>query len=136
MKRLKFAILLILFSGLFRDKKNILMKACNNFNDYCDAFNEELDDINSKLDLQLNPLSTSSSVNKNNYSNLIDDERYHIDEMKRKRPNITGQDEKEMSRQVTTILDKLLVGSGYDKQIRPHINGPPVEVKLNRNTQK
>ena len=40
--------------------------------------------------------------------------------------------EKELSLQITTILDELLFDSGYDRQIRPQIDqiehGPPIEV--------
>ena len=42
--------------------------------------------------------------------------------------------EKELSLQITTILDALLFDSGYDRQIRPQIDqidhGPPLEVLL------
>ena len=36
--------------------------------------------------------------------------------------------EKELSLQITTILDELLFESGYDRQIRPQLEGPPLEV--------
>ena len=36
--------------------------------------------------------------------------------------------EKALSLQITTILDELLFESGYDRQIRPQIEGPPLEV--------
>ena len=39
--------------------------------------------------------------------------------------------ERELSKQISTILDELLVESGYDRQIRPQISGPPLEVEVN-----
>ena len=42
--------------------------------------------------------------------------------------SVTIPKEETQSSQVTTILDKLLFESGYDRQIRPEINGPPVHV--------
>jgi len=36
--------------------------------------------------------------------------------------------EKELSLQITTMIDALLYDSGYDRQIRPQLDGPPLEV--------
>ena len=39
--------------------------------------------------------------------------------------------ERELSKQISTILDRLLFASGYDNQIRPQLTGPPVQVRPN-----
>ena len=114
--------LFILLSGLFRDKTSVLVEGCNKFNDYCDDFNEELNDLNTNKVLQLKPLSNLPDVN--NYNKTTTIEPNH----RQKRSHFILRDAEKTSKQVTTILDNLLFSSGYDKQIRPQINGPPVQV--------
>ena len=124
MNLLKSFVLLVLCFGQFRHKRSILVTACNTFNDYCDIFNEEADDINNKRGTQFVPLLKTSTVNNHNYSAIIE-----LDDNRSKRSSyITVQNEEKTSTQVTTILDKLLFRSGYDRQFRPQINGPPVKV--------
>ena len=35
---------------------------------------------------------------------------------------------KKTSNRVTTLLDELLVNSGYDKKMRPEVDGRPIQV--------
>jgi hypothetical protein len=95
--------------------------ACNIFNDFCDELDEAPDDIKSDKSMSNKPPVTGLKLVHNNYSTDIE-----IDS-RRKRSPMSLQSESSSS-QVTTILDKLLFESGYDRQIRPQINGPPVHV--------
>ena len=120
-KMLKSAVLLLLFSGELCNRRNLFIAACNNFNDYCDDFNEEQDAVYNSEDLEVDPL-LNAYANTNNYpANMEPDNR-------NKQSDITVPKEDKTSRQITTILDKLLFQSGYDRQIRPQIQSSPVEV--------
>ena len=103
-------------------KKTNLVSACNGFTDFCDEFDEVPADIKSGKAVP-NKLSVEAvKLVRHNHSTATG-----IDNRKKRSPSTLHTEEK-MHSQVTTILDKLLFDSGYDNQIRPQINGPPVQV--------
>ena len=120
---LKFVILFMHLYGEFGWKNYNLVSACNSFNDFCDGIDEEPDDIKSATSLHDNQLPNTVGWSHHNYSRMEE----MNNRSKRSPPSIHGNEEKTSS-QVTTILDQLLFHSGYDRQIRPQINGPPVQV--------
>ena len=84
--------------------------ACNTYTDFCDCINEDTFVKNSQ-----------ESVNKTKVYEDLDDSR--------RQDYVTDLLDRSLrSLQITTILDKLLFDSGYDRQIRPQIEGPPLEV--------
>ena len=121
-----YSILIALFichTQLNQDTQ-IFVSACNNFNDFCDDIDEDPDDIKTE-----NQWTNKAPVN---ISVLIPPhEKIPEKPPERNPPPFSMQREgKMMSSQVTTILDKLLFESGYDRQIRPQIHGDPVQVLL------
>ena len=119
---LKFVIFFIHLCDQLGQKKTNLVLACNIFNDFCDELDEEPDDINAEKIMSNNPPAKVLKLVHHNHSNGIE-----IDSRIKRSP-ISLKSEEKMHSQVTTILDKLLFDSGYDRQIRPQINGPPVQV--------
>ena len=120
-------ILVLIYPGQFHISKNIVAIACNTFNDFCDAFDENMEDLkeNSTKELQFQQTSfISPDVKLYNYSWL--DSTVERD----KRSSITVPvEERQISKKITTLLDKLF-DSGYDRQITPHVKkGSPLEVK-------
>ena len=107
-------------------KTNVL--ACNTFGDYCDSLDEHPIDTSSATTsdaTEILPEDTPYFVNHYN-----DSEDKEIGNDRTKRASSSTKNEEMTSSQVTTILDRLLFESGYDRQIRPQINGPPVHVKI------
>ena len=85
--------------------------ACNTYTDFCD------DSINEDTFVK----NSLESVNKTKVYEDLDDSR--------RQDYVTDLLDRSLrSLQITTILDKLLFDSGYDRQIRPQIEGPPLEV--------
>ena len=95
--------------------------ACNTYTDFCDGINENTFIKNS-----------IENVNVTNVYEDLDETRqvdYVNDLLDRSvRSFKPYRSEKALSLQITTILDELLFDSGYDRQIRPQIEGPPLEV--------
>ena len=84
--------------------------ACNKYTDFCDDINENTFVKNSM-----------ESVNVTKVYEELDKNRQH--------DYVTDLLDRSLrTLQITTILDKLLFDSGYDRQIRPQIEGPPLEV--------
>ena len=107
-------------------KTNVL--ACNTYGDYCDSLDEHPIDTSSATTsdaLEILPEDTPYFVNHYN-----DSEDKEIVNDRSKRALSSTKNEEMTSSQVTTILDRLLFESGYDRQIRPQINGPPVHVNI------
>ena len=119
---LKFVIFFIYLCDQLGQNKTNLVLACNIFNDFCDELDEEPDDIKAEKIMSNNPPAKVLKLVQHNHSNGIENDS------RIKRSPISLKSEENMHSQVTTILDKLLFDSGYDRQIRPQINGPPVQV--------
>ena len=120
---LKFVIFFIYLCDQLGQKKTNLVLACNVFNDFCDEWDEAPDDIKAEKIMSKNPSVNVLKLVYHNHSNGIE-----IDSRIKRSPISLQREEKMKHGQVTTILDKLLFESGYDRQIRPQINGPPVQV--------
>ena len=95
--------------------------ACNSYMDFCDGIKDNTFVENSR-----------ESVNMTNvYENVDESDRNdYVEEILNwaVRSFKPYRSEKALSLQITTILDELLFESGYDRQIRPQIEGPPLEV--------
>ena len=120
-------IFVLIYPGQFNNSKNIVAVACNTFNDFCDVFDENMEDLkeNSNKEPQFQQTSfISADVKLHNHSGL--DSTVERD----KRSSITVPvEERQISKKITTLLDKLF-DSGYDRQITPHVKkGSPLEVK-------
>ena len=97
--------------------------ACNTYSDFCDNLKENafynIDRVNGKN-------NNKSSKQFNQYENIYNSTDNGLKRAIRSfKPY---RSEKELSLEITTILDELLFESGYDSQIRPHLEGPPLEV--------
>ena len=85
----------------------------------CKSLNEKIVDLEGniqELNKSISDLRTSKSDSNAQLESLTNE--------------ISAKNEEMTSSQVTTILDRLLFESGYDRQIRPQINGPPVHVNI------
>ena len=114
----------------FHDLGKTIVLACNTFGDYCDSLDEHPIDTSSATTrdaLKILPEDTPYFVNHYN-----DSEDKEIVNARNKRALSSTKNEEMTSSQVTTILDRLLFESGYDRQIRPQINGPPVHVNVSK----
>ena len=120
--------LVMFLIGGFDDLGKTNVIACNTFGDYCDSLDEH-------------PIDTSSATTSDATEILPEDTPYFVNHYndsgdkeivndRNKRAISSTKNEEMTSSQVTTILDRLLFESGYDRQIRPQINGPPVHVIL------
>ena len=120
-------ILVLIYPEQFNNCKNIVAVACNTFNDFCDAFDENMEDLkenpNKELEIQQTSF-ISADVKLHNYSGLD----RTVDRDKRSSKTVPVE-ERQISKKITTILDKLLFDSGYDRQISPRVKGTPLEVK-------
>ena len=95
--------------------------ACNTYTDFCDGISENKFIKNNVENFNV------TKVHKNLDKSLQMD--YVNDLLDRSvRSFKPYRSEKALSLQITTILDELLFDSGYDRQIRPQIDGPPLEV--------
>ena len=95
--------------------------ACNSYMDFCDGIKDNTfvdDSIES-----VNMTSVYDNVGKSNKNDYVEDILNRA--VRSFKPY---RSEKALSLQITTILDELLFESGYDRQIRPQIEGPPLEV--------
>ena len=118
----------MLLIGGFDDLGNTNVIACNTYGDYCDSLDEHPIDTTSATTsdaTEILPEDTPYFVNHFN-----DSEDKEIGNDRSKRALSSTKNEEMTSSQVTTILDRLLFESGYDRQIRPQINGPPVHVNI------
>ena len=114
--------------GGFDDLGKTNVMACNTFGDYCDSLDEyPIETISATTSdaTKIPPEDTPYFVNHYN-----DSEDKEIVNDRIKRALSSTKNEEMTSSQVTTILDRLLFESGYDRQIRPQINGPPVHVNF------
>ena len=123
MNESKIMMFIVLFSTRSFDNTHVAIEACNNFFDYCDSLGEDTENLNEEEDISLDSSSPLSSV-VNNYQN-----QQNLKAKKREKRAYTLKAFKS-STQITTMLDKLLRDSRYDKQIRPEISGTPIEVIL------
>ena len=96
--------------------------ACNSYMDFCDGIDENILVKNNSEIVNATPLMEDLEIIRQNQ--YVDDilER----SVRSFKPYRNGE---ALSLQITTILDELLFESGYDRQIRPQIEGPPLEVK-------
>ena len=106
--------------------------ACNSYADFCDNVQQNYSlskDDNPDNDTRVN-ITTLSLLNVINNENGLA-QYIHGDAHNRviRSSFKPYRSEKELSLQITTVLDKLLFESGYDRQIRPQLEGPPLEVK-------
>ena len=85
--------------------------ACNTYTDFCDDVINENTFVNNSIE-SVNVTKVYEDFDKNRQHDYVTD----------------ALDRSLRSLQITTILDKLLFDSGYDRQIRPQIDGPPLEV--------
>ena len=91
--------------------------ACNTYSDFCDnSFDNSFVNV--------------ERMNKTNEYESEDEKTDYVDDILNRaiRSFKPYRSEKELSLQITTILDELLFESGYDRQIRPQLEGPPLEV--------
>ena len=116
---------LMFLSGQFVYVKNSFVSSCNLDDEFCDGFDEKPAFIGDTRNLSQK--TKVRAIIHGNASDVHSREEEINNRMKRS-ASITIPKEETQSSQVTTILDKLLFESGYDRQIRPEINGPPVHV--------
>ena len=94
--------------------------ACNSYSDFCDNSVE-----NSSVNIgRMN----NTDVDMNNQEE--EENSDYVDNILNRaiRSFKPYKSEKELSLQITTMIDELLYESGYDRQIRPQLDGPPLEV--------
>ena len=122
MHRLRFLVVFIIWHTQFNQDTKHLVYACNIFNDFCDDIDENPDDIKTETEWKNKaPINISVLIPPH--------EKTPEKQPERSRSPFSIQTEgKVLSSQVTTILDRLLFESGYDRQIRPQMNGEPVQV--------
>ena len=106
--------------------------ACNSYADFCDNVQQNYSlskDDNPDNDTRVN-ITTLSLLNRNNNENGFAQYIHGGAHNRVIRSSFKPyRSEKELSLQITTVLDKLLFESGYDRQIRPQLEGPPLEVQ-------
>ena len=106
--------------------------ACNSYADFCDNVQQNYslsEDDNPDNDTRVN-ITTLSLLNVNNNENGFAQYIHGGAHNRVIRSSFKPyRSEKELSLQITTVLDKLLFESGYDRQIRPQLEGPPLEVQ-------
>ena len=109
-----------------------LTLACNSYADFCDNVTQNYSlnkEDNSDNDAGIN-ITSVSLVNVNNDKNGFAQYIHGGTHNRVIRSSFKPyRSEKELSLQITTVLDKLLFESGYDRQIRPQLEGPPLEVQ-------
>ena len=122
MHRLRFLVVFIIWHARLNQDAKHLVSACNIFNDFCDDIDENPDDIKTETEwTNKAPINISVLIPPH--------EKTPEKQPERSRSPFSIQTEgKVLSSQVTTILDRLLFESGYDRQIRPQMNGEPVQV--------
>ena len=120
--------LVVFLIGGFHDLGNTNVLACNNFGDYCDSLDEHPIEISSAAKSDATEILPEDNPYFVNHHNDSEDQETVND--RSKRALSSTKNEEMTSSQVTTILDRLLFESGYDRQIRPQINGPPVHVNI------
>ena len=112
------------FIGVLVPGSILFVKACNSFSDYCDTFDEAEN------------LPTSLNNSKTKYNPLLqvnheklENPSIKSDYLRHKRSyNDTFLTAKKTSNRVSSLLDELLVNSGYDKKMRPEVDGSPIQV--------
>ena len=97
----------------------VITFGCNTYSDFCDTSEEYLVVKNDRVNITRVVYVDNHEQNRSEY--LDDILNRAVRSFKPYRS------EKELSLQITTILDDLLFDSGYDRQIRPQIEGPPLE---------
>ena len=106
--------------------------ACNSYADFCDNVQQNYslsEDDNPDNDTRVN-ITTLTLLNDNNNENGFAQYIHGGAHNRVVRSSFKPyRSEKELSLQITTVLDKLLFESGYDRQIRPQLEGPPLEVQ-------
>ena len=127
MNKFSFLVALVIWHIQLNQDTQNFVSACNIFNDFCDDLDENPDDIGTE-----NLWSNKAPIN---ISVLIPPHEKVPEKPPERNPSPISIQRKGklMSSQVTTILDKLLFESGYDRQIRPQIHGDPVHVIIDIN---
>ena len=112
------------FIGELFPGSKFFVKACNSFSDYCDMLDEtknlptSLD--NSKVKINpLQPVNYDKLENRSIKSEYLRLKRSNNDNFKKAQKS---------SNRVSTLLDELLINSGYDKKMRPEVDGSPIQV--------
>ena len=116
---------ILLFIGMVIEYQVIQTLCCNSFSDYCDNFEEDYVNSNGEDDLYLQTKPRFSNNQEFDNTSTRDSDR------RTKRSPDSIQDPEKISQHVSTILDGLLVNSGYDKQLRPQISGKAIQVTQN-----
>ena len=112
------------FIGELFPGTKFFVKACNSFSDYCDMFDEtenlptSLDNSNMKIN-PLQPFDYEELENRSIKSGYLRLKRSKNDNF------WTAQ---QTSNRVSSLLDELLINSGYDKKMRPEVDGSPIQV--------
>ena len=124
MNKFSFLVILVIWHTQLNQDTQYFVCACNIFNDFCDDLDENPDDIGTE-----NQWSNKAPIN---ISVLIPPHEKVPEKPPKRNPSPFSiqRKGKMMLSQVTTILDKLLFESGYDRQIRPQIHGDPVQVVI------
>ena len=127
MNKFSFLVALVIWHIQLNQDTQNFVSACNIFNDFCDNLDENPDDIGTE-----NLWSNKAPIN---ISVLIPPHEKVPEPPPERNPSPISIQRKGklMSSQVTTILDKMLFESGYDRQIRPQIHGDPVHVIIDIN---
>ena len=127
MNKFSFLVAIVIWHIQLNQDTQNFVSACNIFNDFCDDLDENPDDIGTE-----NLWSNKAPIN---ISVLIPPHEKVPEKPPKRNPSPISIQRKGklMSSQVTTILDKLLFESGYDRQIRPQIHGDPVHVIIDIN---
>ena len=120
--KLNLAFILLPFFGDLIPKLGIFVFACNSFSDYCDVFDESenVQTAMSNFSFEFHALKFPYHENNTGLYMKSRQKRYQDPFLKAK----------EISNRVSTLLDELLVNSGYDKKMRPEVEGKPIQVPL------
>ena len=110
-----------LIGGLMSGRGQI-SEACNSFSDYCDIFDES-ENFQASLDSSNSKWKSNQLIN---YT-VVSYNRVRHD-FRQKRSGDPFLEAKKTSNRVSTLLDELLVDSGYDKKMRPEVEGKPIQV--------
>ena len=117
MKAFRKLILVLCLSSVVFNFETIRIEACNNFFDYCDSISGDVLDHNEVKNYSSNILSM-----------ILDSNRSQSLKANTGHKRSQNKDQIETSSKITTMLDELLNDSGYDKRLRPGLNGVPIEV--------
>ena len=120
--KLILALIVLSFLGELIPEQGIFVLGCNSFSDYCDVF-DEIETVQtaiSNISFEFNALEFPYYENNTGFDMKSRQKRFQDPFLKAK----------ETSNRVSTLLDELLVNSGYDKKMRPEVEGKPIQVPL------